>query len=279
MNEEIYRSLADLMSLAVEEDIGSGDVTSLAVFDESHMSRAEIVAKEEGIFCGGDVARFCYNVIDPAIRVEPLATDGDRVLKGHRVMNISGPTIPVLSGERIVLNFLQRMSGIATRTAFFVELAGDSGIQILDTRKTLPGYRLLDKYAVRTGGGRNHRMGLHDMVMIKDNHIKAAGSITRAVAMVREKHGRRYTVEVEASTPAEAAEALSSGAEIIMLDNMDRGMIMESVEIIGGRAKIEISGNMDEEKILMLRDLRIDYISLGALTHSVRAFDLSMKFL
>ena len=193
-------------------------------------------------------------------------------------MTFEGPVKSLLMGERTALNFLQRLCGIATRTHAVVRLLEGTGIEILDTRKTLPGFRLLDKYAVKAGGGRNHRMGLYDMVMIKDNHIKAAGSITAAVQKVRSVHDSRFSVEVEVTNQEETAEALNAGADIIMLDNMDREAMRAAIALIAGRARIEISGNMDEEKILALKDLKVDYISLGALTHSVTAFDLSLKF-
>jgi len=186
--------------------------------------------------------------------------------------------VGVLSGERTVLNFLQRMSGIATRTSRLVKILEGTGIRVLDTRKTLPGFRLLDKYAVRAGGGTNHRMGLYDMVMIKDNHIKAAGGITPAVKIIRAVHGDTYRVEVEASTADEANEAANAGADIIMLDNMTRPEMEKAVAVIAGRAEIEVSGNMDEDRLATLRGLGVQYVSIGALTHSVMAFDLSMKF-
>jgi len=194
------------------------------------------------------------------------------------VAELEGPTAAVLAGERIALNFLQRLCGIATATFKLFSMVKGTGITILDTRKTLPGFRKLDKYAVKTGSGTNHRMGLYDMVMIKDNHIKAAGGILPAVTRVRALYGTRYMVEVEASTVAEARVAAESGADIVMLDNMDTNTLRESITVINKKAKIEISGNMDEARIREIRECGIDYVSVGALTHSVKAFDLSMKF-
>ncbi|HOW82047.1 MAG TPA: carboxylating nicotinate-nucleotide diphosphorylase [Spirochaetota bacterium] len=268
----------DLILMALNEDIGDGDVTSEAIFNAGEISTGTVFAKEEGIFCGADMARHVYACVDPLISVTVHVTDGSAVKPGAAVLTASGPTVGVLSGERTVLNFLQRMSGIATRTFRLVKILEGTGIRVLDTRKTLPGFRLLDKYAVRAGGGTNHRMGLYDMVMIKDNHIETAGGITPAVKIIRAAHGDTYRVEVEASTVDEAGEAANAGADIIMLDNMSRADMEKAVAIIAGRAEIEVSGNMDEERLATLRGLGVQYVSIGALTHSVRAFDLSMKF-
>jgi nicotinate-nucleotide pyrophosphorylase (carboxylating) len=270
--------LTAIIQLALNEDIGSGDVTSNAIFKGTEESEAVIFAKEEGIFCGEDVIQFIYEEIDPKIKVSPEIRDGTQLKPGDIVSKISGSTKNILIGERTVLNFIQRMCGIATRTRNICSLLEETSITILDTRKTAPGFRLLDKYAVMTGGGLNHRMGLFDMVLIKDNHIKAAGGIREAVKRVKSAHGKKYRVEVEATNLDEVREALDSGADIIMLDNIDRETMQEACALIRGRAKIEISGNMDEEKIRDIMDLRVDYISIGALTHSVTAFDLSMRF-
>jgi nicotinate-nucleotide pyrophosphorylase (carboxylating) len=270
--------IVPIIQLALDEDIGSGDVTSNAIFKGTEESEAVIFAKEEGIFCGGDIIRFIYEEIDPEIEVSPEIKDGTQLKPGDIVAKISGSTKNILIGERTVLNFIQRMCGIATRTRKIRTLLEGTSITILDTRKTAPGLRQLDKYAVRTGGGLNHRMGLFDMVLIKDNHIKAAGGIAEAVKRVKSEHGKKYRIEVETTNLDEVQEALDSGADIIMLDNIDRETMEEACELIRGRGKIEISGNMDEEKIRDIMDLRVDYISIGALTHSVEAFDLSMRF-
>ncbi len=279
MDDKTIISLEKLLSLALEEDIGSGDVTSEAVFSGAERSDAVIRSKGKGIFCGEKVPGLCYEKIDAAVNVKTLIHDGAEINYGDELVKVSGSTKSILAGERIVLNFMQRMSGIATSAAYFSGIVKKSGVMILDTRKTLPGFRLLDKYSVITGGGANHRYGLYDMVMIKDNHIKAAGGIGKAVGMVRKTHGSRYRIEVETSNLAEVEEALISRADIIMLDNMDYRLMAEAVKKIDGNAKIEVSGNMDEEKIENIKDLKIDYISIGALTHSVKAFDMSMKFL
>jgi nicotinate-nucleotide pyrophosphorylase (carboxylating) len=277
VSENYLHALESILERAMEEDIGTGDVTSDAIFPGDHRSSAVIISKGKGTFCGGEVIRRCYDKIDNSINTVIRVPDGEKIEPGDTVAEVRGNTGNILRGERIVLNFIQRMSGIATMTARFVALMEGSGIKILDTRKTLPGHRLLDKYAVKTGGGENHRMGLYDMVMIKDNHIKAAGSITSAVETVRNTYDRRYKVEVETTSPDEVREAVSAGADIIMLDNMDIPVMRESAEIIKGRAEIEVSGNITGERLTELKELDIDYISIGALTHSVKAFDLSMK--
>ncbi|MFW6366241.1 MAG: carboxylating nicotinate-nucleotide diphosphorylase [Spirochaetota bacterium] len=273
-----FTDIQPLIKLAIEEDIKNGDITSMAVFGDGSVSRSVIVSKDEGIFCGSFIAEYVYAMINTQVRVSILVPEGSSVPIGARVLSIEGPTRSILEGERIVLNFLQRMCGIATRTSRAASLVGNGTIQILDTRKTLPGFRLLDKYAVAAGGGTNHRMGLYDMVMIKDNHIKAAGSITNAVQAVRSQWNDTYRIEVETTTIDEVREALAAGADIIMLDNMDRDRIEASLAEINGRALVELSGNMDEERIRSVSDLPVDFISIGALTHSVSAFDLSMKF-
>jgi nicotinate-nucleotide pyrophosphorylase (carboxylating) len=267
-----------LIRMAIAEDIGEGDITSRAIFTDADTSRGTIVSRQDGVICGCDMVRYVYGVLDARVSVVQAVNDGAAIGPGSEILSVEGPTISVLSGERIALNFMQRMTGIATRTSRVVSLLAGTPIRLLDTRKTTPGYRLLDKYAVRTGGGTNHRMGLYDMVMVKDNHISAAGGIGRAVAMVREQYGSKYTVEVEAATLDEVGEAVRSGADIIMLDNMDREMMKAAVDIIQRKARIEISGNMDETRIMQIRELAVDYISMGSLTHSVAAFDLSMEF-
>lgn len=267
-----------LIDLALAEDVATGDVTSGAIFGDTDRSRARIIAKESGIFCGAFMVSYVYDTITASHTIINHVQEGARVKAGDCVISIEGPTLSLLEGERTALNFIQRTSAIATRTALLVDICKGSTISILDTRKTLPGFRLLDKYAVTCGGGSNHRMGLHDMVLIKDNHIHAAGSITKAVSAVRGKYARKYKVEVETTTLEEVSEALYCGADIIMLDNMDKEQMGRAVDIINGRAKIEVSGNYDERKLETVTDLKIDFVSVGALTHSVKAFDLSMKF-
>lgn len=271
--------IIDLIRLALREDIGPGDITTGAIFNGTEPGRAIVVAKEEGVFCAGTVPSLVYGELNPAVCVEYAVAEGAPIRPGDTALRLKGPVSSILTGERTVLNFLQRTCGIATAASRACRLLEGTGIQVLDTRKTAPGMRALDKYAVRTGGGANHRFGLHDMVMIKDNHIRAAGGIREAVARVRRAHGGKFRIEVEASNEDEVRDALESGADIIMLDNMDIGAMGRAVELIGGRAKTEVSGNVTEEKLMALRGLGISYISMGSLTHSVRAFDLSMKFL
>lgn len=267
-----------LIQMALEEDISTGDVTSDAIFDGTEKSSASIVAKQDGIVCGGILVSYVYGLIDPSLDIHQLVAEGSPIKKGECVMTLAGSTRSLLTGERTALNFFQRMSGIATKTSAIVRLVEGSTIKILDTRKTLPGFRILDKYAVKTGGGRNHRIGLYDMVMIKDNHIKAAGSITEAVRRVRTAWDDRFQIEVETTTLDEVHEALEAKADIIMLDNMTTQQMEEAASVIAGQAQIEISGNMNEERIREVKHIPIDFISIGALTHSVQAFDWSMKF-
>ncbi len=271
--------ISALIDMALAEDLGTGDVTSLAIFNADHVSNALIVAKEAGVFCGGPVIHYVYDKIDSELHIELKIKEGQRVNVGDVVAEIKGKTISILAGERTVLNFIQRMSGICTSAARMTAELEGTGIKLLDTRKTLPGFRLIDKYSVKTGGGTNHRMGLYDMVMIKDNHIKSAGSISRAVELVREKHANLYKIEVEVTSQEETREAVAAGADIIMLDNMSPQEMKESVDIINKSAEIEISGNIDLERIKIIKIPGVDFVSVGALTHSVKAFDLSMKFL
>ena len=273
------KDIRPVIILALKEDIGEGDITTNAIFQGSEQSEAVITANEDGIFCGGDVVKIIFNEIDPTVKVSILKKDGKEVKKGEKVVKISGRTKSLLTAERTCLNFIQRMSGIASRTCKMISLLKDTGITILDTRKTAPGLRLLDKYSVKCGGGKNHRIGLFDMVLVKNNHIKAAGSISEAVKRIRDKYGKKYKLEVEVRTPEEAKEAAKSGADIIMLDNMDKATMGKVISSINSKAKIEVSGNIDEAKLGEISELKIDYVSMGMLTHSVNAFDLSMKFI
>jgi nicotinate-nucleotide pyrophosphorylase (carboxylating) len=273
-----YEDVSTLIGLALAEDIGSGDITTRAVFDKDSESHARIISKESGIFCGGDVVSYVYSQIDPLVKVKINISDGEHIKRNDVAVELSGKTVSLLEGERTSLNFLQRMCGIASFSNKTASLLSETRIKILDTRKTLPGFRLLDKYAVKTGGGENHRMGLYDMILIKDNHIKAAGSITAAVNKVRQAYGNKFKIEVEASNLNEVREALGNNADIIMLDNMSTAVMAESVSVINKKSLVEVSGNVDEKRISELKKLDIDFISMGALTHSVAAFDLSMKF-
>jgi len=279
MEQPSYEELSPIITMALQEDIGSGDITSLALFDEYQYACARISSKNDGIFCGGFLIEYIYHTIDPAISVTIYCNEGAAIKKDDLVCDIEGSVRALLSAERTVLNFLQRTCGIATRTARLVSLVSDTPIKIFDTRKTVPGFRLLDKYAVYCGGGTNHRMGLFDMILIKDNHIKAAGGIQQAVMMVRQKYANRYTIEVEVETLNQVHEAVEAGVDIIMLDNMTKDRISLALSIINGKAKVEVSGNMDEHTLKEIADLPVDYVSVGALTHSVKAFDLTMRLI
>jgi nicotinate-nucleotide pyrophosphorylase (carboxylating) len=267
-----------LIELALREDLGElGDVTSRAVVPDETCAMI-LWSKDEGILAGEEVFSRVFEQVDPSIEVSFLRHDGDRLCKGDKVAVLKGRAHQLLSGERTAINFISYLSGIATKTHRLVSLAGKSGrAVVLDTRKTLPGFRALSKYAVTVGGGRNHRQGLFDMVLIKDNHIDAAGSISVAVKRVREMWGSQFTVEVESRSLDEVTQALEAGADMVMLDNMEPGMIRDAVRMIGGRARTEASGNVDEEKIGPVSAAGVDFISVGGITHSVTGFDFSLK--
>jgi nicotinate-nucleotide pyrophosphorylase (carboxylating) len=268
-----------LIRHALSEDLGEGDVTSEAIIPADASATAEIKAKQDLVLAGIDVAREVFHHLDPSIKFEQLAKDGDKIKTGAVLARVSGKTRVLLAGERVALNVLQHLSGIATLTARYVEKLSGTKARILDTRKTIPGLRQLEKYAVRMGGGKNHRMGLFDMVLIKDNHIKAAGGITIAVGRVREKLRDRFKIEVEAKTLDEVREALAAKADIIMLDNMTLDRMKEAVKLIAGKALVEASGNVTLETIRAIAETGVDLISVGALTHSAPAADISMKIM
>ncbi len=266
----------ELIANALAEDLGTGDITSEATIPAETASEAMILAKQELVLAGLDAAAEVFRFLDPAIQFTPRAKDGDTIYAGAELARLSGNTRSLLAGERVALNLLQHLSGIATLTARYVERVKGLKAQVLDTRKTLPGLRQLEKYAVRMGGGKNHRMGLYDMVLIKDNHIKAAGSITKAMERARKKSGR-LKIEIETGTLAEVREALASKADIIMLDNMTLDQMREAVALIKGQAFIEASGNVTLETVRAIAETGVDYISSGSLTHSAPAADISMK--
>lgn len=268
-----------LIELALEEDAGLGDVTSRAIFPAAHQSRAFIAAGHDLVICGLEVAEQVFARVDPALKVALLASDGDRIKTGGRVMNIVGPTAALLTAERTALNFIQRLSGIATLSRKFADAAGDAGVRIVDTRKTTPGYRALEKYAVRCGGCCNHRSSLGEHVLIKDNHIAAAGSLTKAVKLARAAAPHLAKIEVEAKTLAEVREAIRAGAEVILLDNMAPPTIRQAVALIGGAAVVEVSGGVRFETLRDFALPGVDVISVGALTHSAPAADLSLTLL
>jgi nicotinate-nucleotide pyrophosphorylase (carboxylating) len=268
-----------LIDLALEEDAGLGDLTSRAIFSPAHRSRAVIEAKEQLILAGLEVAARVFARVDPRLKVSPAASDGDRIRRGQRILRVSGPTISLLTAERTALNFLQRLSGIATQTRRFVDAVAGTGVRIVDTRKTTPGWRALEKYAVRCGGGFNHRSSLGEHVLIKDNHIAAAGSLGRAVALTRAAASHLAKIEVEAGSLSEVREACRAQADVILLDNMTPAQIGKAVEAIAGRAVIEVSGGVRLENVRSFALQGVDVISVGALTHSAPAVDLSLTVL
>ncbi len=265
-----------LIDLALEEDAGLGDVTSRAIFAPNHRSRAVIEAGHDLVICGLDVAARVFERVDSALKVRSLARDGDRVRKGRPVLQIEGPTASLLTAERTALNFIQRLSGIATQAHRFAEAVKGTGVRVVDTRKTTPGFRALEKYAVRCGGAFNHRSSLGEHVLIKDNHIAAAGSLTKAVRLCRGAAPHTAKIEVEAKTMAEVREACRSGAEVILLDNMTPAQVRAAVAVIAGRAVVEVSGGVRYETLRDYAQPGVDVISIGALTHSAPAADLSL---
>ncbi|HWA27895.1 MAG TPA: carboxylating nicotinate-nucleotide diphosphorylase [Lacunisphaera sp.] len=268
-----------LIDLALEEDAGLGDITSRAIFPARHRSRAVIDAKQELVICGLEIAARVFAKTDPAIKTRLLARDGDRVKQGAKVLRLEGPTASLLTAERTALNFLQRLSGIATQAARYARAVKGTGVRVVDTRKTTPGWRALEKYAVRTGGCFNHRSSLGEQVLIKDNHIAAAGSLTKAVHRCRAAAPHGSKIEVEAKDLAEVKEAIRAGADIVLLDNMTPPQVRSAVKAIAGRAQVEVSGGVT---FATLRDYAlpgVNLISIGALTHSVAAADLSLDLL
>ena len=268
-----------LIDLALDEDAGLGDVTSRAIFSAKHRSRAFIEAKQDLVVCGVDVAARVFVKVDPALKVQLTARDGDRVKKGRVVLRVSGPTASLLTAERSALNFLQRLSGVATKSRAFADAVAGTGVRIADTRKTTPGWRALEKYAVRCGGCANHRASLGEHVLIKDNHIAAAGSLSKAVKLCRAAAPHSAKIEVEATTLAEVREAVRAGAEVILLDNMTPAQIRAAVAAIGGAAVVEVSGGVRFETLRDYALPGVDVISVGGLTHSAPAVDLSLTIL
>jgi nicotinate-nucleotide pyrophosphorylase (carboxylating) len=261
------------------EDIGSGDVTTMAIVPQGHVSRGIIHAKQSGILAGLPLARLVFEVIDKSLKFNTQAIDGDRVTSGTVLAIVEGSTHSILTGERLALNLLQRLSGIATKTNEFVEAAQGLPVKITDTRKTTPGHRTLEKYAVRIGGGANHRFGLYDAVMIKDNHIKAAGGITAAVHAAKSRIPHTMMIEVETENLSQAKEAVQAGAHIVMLDNMNETAMAEAVTDVRRLAPhivLEASGGITPERVAKVARSGVDIISVGSLTHSFLALDISL---
>ena len=275
-----YDSLIDkLIDLAIEEDIAGGDITTNAIIPVETKAAAEMKAKADGVVAGLDIIKRVFERFETALTWQPLVADGTAVQKGDIILRVEASYRTLLLGERLALNILQRMSGIATETAKYVQELTGTHTRLLDTRKTAPGLRVLDKLAVHLGGGCNHRMGLYDMIMLKDNHIKIAGGIPNAIRQARANLPLSIKLEVETTTLEEVQQALDNGADIIMLDNMDNETMTAAIRLIAGRAKTEASGNMNLARLKAVAATGVDYISVGALTHSVKAMDISMNII
>ncbi len=270
-------NVTPLIEAALREDIGAGDITTDGLVPEDARGQGYVVVKEPLVLAGIELAERVFQYLDPQIKFTALCQDGDDVAPGTRVFEVDGSLRTLLTGERTALNFLQRLSGIATLTRSWVKILEGTATRLVDTRKTTPGLRILEKYAVRIGGGHNHRAGLFDGVLIKDNHIVSCGGITRAVQLARQKAHHLIRIEVETATLEEVDEAVAAGADVIMLDNMDLPQIREAVVRISGRALVEVSGSVDSRHLREIAEAGADIISAGFLTHSARAVDLSMR--
>ncbi len=270
-------SVQDLIDIGLAEDIGSGDITTEPLVGPELTGIGDIVAKEDLVLAGLDVARQVFQTLDGAVVFAPYFQDGDRVAAGARVLTVEGRLRILLKGERTALNFLQRLSGIASQVRSFADALAGRSVRLVDTRKTAPGWRVLEKYAVRIGGAHNHRMGLYDGVLIKDNHIAVCGGVREAVNRARKGASHLLKIEVEVADLAGVREALDAGADVIMLDNMEDAGIREAVGMVQDRALVEVSGGVTRADLTRLADLGVDIISSGALTHSARSVDLSMR--
>lgn len=274
-NEGLIESIKNWL----REDVGAGDVTTSVTIPAGHQSKAVIHAKDHGFIAGISVAELVFQVVDPSLVFRPMVQDGEEVTRGTTLAEVEGSTHSLLTGERLALNLLQRMSGIATRTRSYVDALEGLSTRLVDTRKTTPGHRMLEKYAVRIGGGANHRFGLYDAVMIKDNHIKGAGGITEAVKRARDVIPHTMTIEVETENLTQVNEALQAGADIIMLDNMHPDQLREAVTVIRKQAphvKVEASGNVSLDTIRGIAESGVDVISVGRLTYSFESLDISL---
>lgn len=270
-------SVKTLIQMALDEDIGSGDITTDNLIDPKLTGKCVIMAKEPLVLAGIDIARQVFQHLDTGMEFEALLSDGDTADTGDSLAHIQGKLAALLKGERTALNFLQRLSGIATNVAAYARRFEGSPVRLVDTRKTIPGWRVLEKYAVRVGGAYNHRMGLYDGVLIKDNHIAAFGGVAESISHIREHVSHLVKIEVEVSSLAEVQEALQAGVDVIMLDNMSLGDIKAAVALIQHAALVEVSGNVTQADLPALVDTGVDIISIGALTHGSRAVDISMR--
>ena len=271
-----HPTIARLITMALEEDLGRGDVTTLATIPPDRTAQGKITAKVDLTIAGLPLVARVLNAVDPTAGVRLLVTEGSAVKKGQVVLELWGSAAGLLIAERTLLNFLQHISGVATLTRKFVDAIADTKCKIIDTRKTLAGFRLLDKYAVTQGGGTNHRMGLDDGILIKDNHIAVCGGVGAAVRQARSRASSLLRIEVECTTQAEVQEAIAARADIILLDNMTTLQMADAVRLVNGRALLEASGNMSLERVREVAETGVDFISVGALTHSAPAVDLSM---
>ena len=278
MNEITMKMQADqLIRMALQEDITSEDVSTNAVMPTATKGTVDLIAKEDGVVAGLEIYARVFTILDEKTEIDLHCKDGDEVKKGELMATVTGDIRVLLSGERVALNYLQRMSGIATYTRQVAKLLEGSNVTLLDTRKTTPNCRVFEKYAVRVGGGHNHRYNLSDGVLLKDNHIGAAGSVAKAVKMAKAYAPFVRKIEIEVETLDQVKEAVEAGADIIMLDNMDTDALKEAIAYIDGRAEIEVSGNVTKENIARLTGLGVDYVSSGALTHSAPILDISLK--
>ena len=280
MNEITMKMQADqLIRMALQEDITSEDVSTNAVMPTATRGNVDLIAKEDGVVAGLEIYARVFKILDEKTEIEFHCKDGDEVKKGELMATVTGDIRVLLSGERVALNYLQRMSGIATYTRQVAKLLEGSNVTLLDTRKTTPNCRVFEKYAVRVGGGHNHRYNLSDGVLLKDNHIGAAGSVAKAVRMAKAYAPFVRKIEIEVETLDQVKEAVEAGADIIMLDNMTPEVMKQAVELIDGRAQTECSGNITKENIQKIREIGVDFVSSGALTHSAPILDISMKHL
>jgi nicotinate-nucleotide pyrophosphorylase (carboxylating) len=267
-----------ILENALAEDLGRGDLTTDSTIPKGVQVKGRMISKQDGVIAGIEVAGEIFRIVDPSVKFQSLVKDGERISKGDIIVSIEGEASSILKAERTALNFLQRMSGIATKTARCVELIKGTKAKVVDTRKTAPGLRIFDKFSVLAGGGANHRFNLSDGILIKDNHIAAAGGIRQAVEAARRNAPHTLKIEVEVENEAQLTEALEVKADVIMLDNMPPDLMKRCVEITAGKALLEASGNIDESNITDAARTGVDFISLGSLTHSVRAFDISLRF-
>ncbi|MCD6225226.1 MAG: carboxylating nicotinate-nucleotide diphosphorylase [Deltaproteobacteria bacterium] len=271
------KNIDHLIEIALQEDIGTGDITTENLIDFEIRGRGILIAREPLVIAGIDVAQRVFEILDTEIKTESSFNDGELLVDQEVIMSVEGPLRTLLVGERTALNFLQRLSGIATHVSSYLKELENKDVCLVDTRKTAPGWRVLEKYAVRMGGAKNHRMGLFDGILIKDNHIEVCGGIKKAVNRIRNSISHLLKIEIEASNLSQVNEALDAGVDVIMLDNMDIPQIREAVKIINGKAKVEVSGGVTKENLIGLANTGVDIISSGALTHSARCVDISMR--